>query len=273
MFERLKILQDTYNGLPKEGRDRYIKSFDTDLELQNEVKVLAKHYLNRTIKGCSWCALGAFLELLKLNSQKMEQKDNNNILGFKLLAGTLLHDPINKEFSKILTPQSLTDELALYHLALNPRARDYFSQLPENIDELLNKYIQEQSEGALKGADDVKGRQLDAMRSRLTIMKKAFENVETLQAERKLEIEALETKIVESEQVNESAGVLKLKAISEGIENIEVEIRAAIISCLSEEMSDNQIVDSLNEYVTSKKVTKTRLRKLIHEVRAEKTEE
>ena len=107
MIERLKAIQDTYNGLSKEGKDRYIRSFDTDSQLQEEVRVLAKHFLNRTIKGCSWCALGAFLDLLRLNQKDMEQKENSNKLGFQLLAGTLLHDPINKDFSKIL-PTKIT---------------------------------------------------------------------------------------------------------------------------------------------------------------------
>lgn len=215
MIERLKAIQDTYNGLSKEGKDRYIRSFDTDSQLQEEVRVLAKHFLNRTIKGCSWCALGTFLDLLRLNQKDMEQKTKNNKLGFQLLAGTLLHDPINKDFSKILTPQSLTDELALYHLALNPRAKEYFSRMPANVDELVDEYIREQSEGALKDAGDIKNRQINAMKTQLAVMQKAYDNVEASQKERKAEIDALSERIAEAENMKKSAVSEKLKEIAD----------------------------------------------------------
>lgn len=215
MIERLKAIQDTYNGLSKEKKDRYIQSFDTDSQLQEEVRVLAKHFLNRTIKGCSWCALGAFLDLLRLNQNDMEQKTKNNKLGFQLLAGTLLHDPINKDFSKILTPQSLTDELALYHLALNPRAKEYFSRMPANVDELVDEYIREQSEGALKDAGDIKNRQINAMKTQLAVMQKAYDNVQVSQKERKAEIDALFERIAEAENMKKSAVSEKLKEIAD----------------------------------------------------------
>lgn len=214
MIERLKAIQDTYNGLSKEGKDRYIRSFDTDSQLQEEVRVLAKHFLNRTIKGCSWCALGAFLDLLRLNQKDMEQKENSNKLGFQLLAGTLLHDPINKDFSKILTPQSLTDELALYHLALNPRAKEYFARMPDNVDELVDDYIREQSEGALKDAGDVKNRQINAMKTQLAIMQKAYDNIEASQKERKAEIDALSARISEVEKGKKSDVSDKVKEVA-----------------------------------------------------------
>lgn len=215
MIERLKAIQDTYNGLSKEGKDRYIRSFDTDSQLQEEVQVLAKHFLNRTIKGCSWCALGAFLDLLRLNQKDMEQKENSNKLGFQLLAGTLLHDPINKDFSKILTPQSLTDELALYHLALNPRAKEYFSRMPANVDELVDEYIRGQSEKVLKYVGDVKNRQINAMKTQLAVMQKAYDNIEASQKERKAEIDALSERIAEVENMKKSAVSEKLKEIAD----------------------------------------------------------
>lgn len=318
MIERLKAIQDTYNGLSKEKKDRYIQSFDTDSQLQEEVRVLAKHYLNRTIKGCSWCALGAFLDLLRLNQKDMEQKENSNKLGFQLLAGTLLHDPINKDFSKILTPQSLTDELALYHLALNPRAKEYFARMPDNVDELVDDYIREQSEGALKDAGDVKNRQINAMKTQLAIMQKAYDNIEASQKERKAEIDALSERIAEAENMKKSAVSEKLKEIADKMAkdqktedstkesgekgpedetdkapessdlNAEgntdpvepqgdgtapkedeyiAEVYKRIVQYNDEGKTITEIVDMFAEDVAAKKITKTRIKEMIKEVR------
>ena len=315
MIERLKAIQDTYNGLSKEGKDRYIRSFDTDSQLQEEVRVLAKHFLNRTIKGCSWCALGAFLDLLRLNQKDMEQKENSNKLGFQLLAGTLLHDPINKDFSKILTPQSLTDELALYHLALNPRAKEYFSRMPANVDELVDEYIREQSEGALKDAGDVKNRQINAMKTQLAVMQKAYDNVEASQKERKAEIDALSARISEVEKGKKSDVSDKIKEVAEKMakpqgertsskeegENFPedetdkvpdlhaegntdpvepqgertsskedeyiAEVHKRIVQYNDEGKTITEIVDMFAEDVAAKKITKTRIKEMIKDVR------
>lgn len=278
MIERLKAIQDTYNGLSKEGKDRYIRSFDTDSQLQEEVRVLAKHFLNRTIKGCSWCALGAFLDLLRLNQKNMEQKENSNKLGFQLLAGTLLHDPINKDFSKILTPQSLTDELALYHLALNPRAKEYFARMPDNVDELVDDYIREQSEGALKDAGDVKNRQINAMKTQLAIMQKAYDNIEASQKERKAEIDALSARISEvekgksdvSDKIKEVADKMA-KPQGDGTASKEdeytAEVHKRIVQYNDEGKTITEIVDMFAEDVAAKKITKTRIKEMIKEVR------
>ena len=271
MIERLKAIQDTYNGLSKEGKDRYIRSFDTDSHLQEEVRVLAKHFLNRTIKGCSWCALGAFLDLLRLNQKDMEQKENSNKLGFQLLAGTLLHDPINKDFSKILTPQSLTDELALYHLALNPRAKEYFSRMPANVDELVNNYIREQSEGALKDAGDVKNRQLNAMQAQLAIMQKAYDNVEASQKERKAEIDALSARIDEMKDEKKSGESPEGDEADEKDSANESEylgqVRAKIAEYNATKMTIEDMVSMFDQDVSENKITKTRIKELIKEVR------
>lgn len=318
MIERLKAIQDTYNGLSKEDKDRYIRSFDTDSQLQEEVRVLAKHFLNRTIKGCSWCALGAFLDLLRLNQKDMEQKTKKNKLGFQLLAGTLLHDPINKDFSKILTPQSLTDELALYHLALNPRAKEYFSRMPANVDELVDEYIREQSEGALKDAGDIKNRQINAMKTQLAVMQKAYDNVQVVLKERKAEIDALSERIAEAENMKKSAVSEKLKEIADKMAkdqktedstkesgekgpedetdrapessdlNTEgntdpvepqgdktapkedeyiAEVYKRIVQSNDEKKTITEILDMFAEDVAAKKITKTRVKEMIKEVR------
>ena len=245
----------------------------------------------------------------------MEQKENSNKLGFQLLAGTLLHDPINKDFSKILTPQSLTDELALYHLALNPRAKEYFSRMPANVDELVDDYIREQSEGALKNAGDVKNRQINAMKTQLAIMQKAYDNVEASQKERKAEIDALSARISEAEKGKKSDVSDKIKEVADKVAKSQgdgtaskedgekapedeadkapdlnaegntdpvepqgdgtaskedeyiAEVHKRIVQYNDEGKTITEIVDMFAEDVAAKKITKTRIKEMIKEVR------
>lgn len=60
---------------------------------------------------------------------------------YELRAGTLLHDPINKEFSKILTPRNITEDLCLYHIAFNKNALSYFTRVPEDLNDRLEKFM------------------------------------------------------------------------------------------------------------------------------------
>jgi hypothetical protein len=100
-----------------------------DAALRHEVEVLAKHFLGRSVSGCGNCYFDAYMELVN----KREMKETK----FRVRAGAVLYDPVNKDAGKILTAANCTDELALYHLLHNPNCRKYFSVLPENLDELL----------------------------------------------------------------------------------------------------------------------------------------
>lgn len=66
---------------------------------------------------------------------------------YKLRAGTLLHDPINKDFNMILTPARLTEPLALYHLAYNPKAIQYFEVFPDDLADRISKFLADESNG------------------------------------------------------------------------------------------------------------------------------
>lgn len=65
----------------------------------------------------------------------------NKTLEYELYPGTILHDPINKNFDMILMPPKLTESLALYHLAFNARADKYFVKKPADIDKRIADFI------------------------------------------------------------------------------------------------------------------------------------
>jgi len=126
MIERLKILQSKTFASYAELRD----ALKNDRELRNEVMELSRYFLKRSVSGCSNCFFDAYMELF--NIKNMEDK-----IRFQIKRGAVLYDPVNKDVNKILSALNCTEELALYHLKNNPDSREYFSVLPDNVDELI----------------------------------------------------------------------------------------------------------------------------------------
>lgn len=227
MLDRLAKLQAEYASLPPAGRDAYLHRLDTDKAFQSEVSALAMHFLGKRVGGCGWCALSALVELLKLNQKKIEKMERKNTLGFRVLAGTFLHDPVNRDAGKILTPHTLSDDLALYHLAFNPNSRKYFTSLPDNVDELVAAYIRNISAEAAEAARDVKTRQLSALKAKRAAIRKAYDNAVQSVEELEKTLIDLDERIYDQEKEAEEASKAEEKpvlrdaeAIPEGIDRL-----------------------------------------------------
>lgn len=205
MLDRLAKLQAEYASLPPAGRDAYLHRLDTDKAFQREVSALALHFLGKRVGGCGWCALSALVELLKLNQKKIEKMERKNTLGFRVLAGTFLHDPVNRDAGKILTPHTLSDDLALYHLAFNPNSRKYFTSLPDNVDELVAAYIRNISAEAAEAARDAKTRQLSALKAKRAELRKAYDNAVHSVGELEKTLLDLDERIYDLEKAAEGA--------------------------------------------------------------------
>lgn len=206
MLDRLAKLQAEYASLPPAGRDAYLHRLDTDKAFQREVSALALHFLGKRVGGCGWCALSALVELLKLNQKKIEKMERKNTLGFRVLAGTFLHDPVNRDVGKILTPHTLSDDLALYHLAFNPNSRKYFTALPDNVDELVAEYLGNVSAEAAEAARDAKTRQLSALKAKRAAIRKAYDNAAQSLEELEKTLVDLDERIYDLEKAAEEAG-------------------------------------------------------------------
>lgn len=221
MLDRLAKLQAEYASLPPAGRDAYLHRLDTDKAFQREVSALALHFLGKRVGGCGWCALSALVELLKLNQKKIEKMERKNTLGFRVLAGTFLHDPVNRDAGKILTPHTLSDDLALYHLAFNPNSRKYFTALPDNVDELVAAYIRNISAEA---ARDVKNRQLSALKAKRAAIRKAYDNAVQSVEELEKTLIDLDERIYDQEKEAEEASKAEEKPVLRAAEAIPAEI-------------------------------------------------
>lgn len=221
MLDRLAKLQAEYASLPPAGRDTYLHRLDTDKAFQREVSALALHFLGKRVGGCGWCALSALVELLKLNQKKIEKMERKNTLGFRVLAGTFLHDPVNRDAGKILTPHTISDDLALYHLAFNPNSRKYFTALPDNVDELVAAYIRNISAEA---ARDVKNRQLSALKAKRAAIRKAYDNAVQSVEELEKTLIDLDERIYDLEKEAEEASKAEEKPVLRAAEVIPEEI-------------------------------------------------
>lgn len=128
MIERLDIL--------KENRKQYANAqavFDAfkNEAFKIEVTELASYFLGRKITGCKNCFFDAYMELINLSTEKAMGKENCQ---YELLAGALLQDP-NGNTDKNVSNSNITNELAEYHLNINPDCVRFFQRMPEKVVE------------------------------------------------------------------------------------------------------------------------------------------
>ena len=144
MEARLKRFQAEHRGLAN-NRSAFDAKRASDPAFAAEIEALYKYFVGTFRRYCGNCWHDAFIQLLTI--KKMNSKSH-----FRVLAGTLLHDPVNRDVKYMLTPQRLADmgdDLALRHLANNPKAVEYFEKpLPENLDELIADYRKRHAEPA-----------------------------------------------------------------------------------------------------------------------------
>lgn len=271
MIERLRTLQGRYRSLDKREQSQLLASLDTDTDLQEEVRDLAAHFLGRKVSGCSFCALSALWELLALNLEKMEKKEQNNTLGFALRAGTFLIDPVNHEVDKILTPHTLTDDLALYHLSFNPASRDYFTHLPQDVDARIDAYIRGLADDTANLVLDGQTRSIEALRLKRNSLKAAYDNDAKDLEQRRIQIEELDARIAAAEaqqaplakRISQSGDAAD--APDELFENTARELIAGYVA---DGQTVAQITENLSGDVASGRITKSRIKQLVREVKS-----
>ena len=149
MLEKLRAYQSKYGSLKGEAYRAHTLELEKSPALHREVDELSQYFLNRPVSRCGFCLIEADLALRRITEQQMKNVAHPD---YELRAGTLLHDPINREFSKILTPRNITEELCLYHIAFNKDALSYFTLVPEDLNERLEKFMARYGRG-MQGKD------------------------------------------------------------------------------------------------------------------------
>lgn len=88
-------------------------------------------------KNCPDCWFDAFLALMRGDLAQMKKRAERS---FELRAGALLIAP-NGDSTKLCNMNTLTDELALYHLSTHPACIELFDRYPRNWETLVAEYV------------------------------------------------------------------------------------------------------------------------------------
>ena len=150
---------------------------------------------------------------------------------YELRAGTLLHDPINKEFSKILTPRNITEDLCLYHIAFNKNALSYFTRVPEDLNERLEKFMVRYGKEMPDKDMEIKKRQAQVLSKQIDSVKAELEELNKKQIE-------LNAKLDEYSKVMEAIHAILDSASAEEKTEEKTEVKPADIDTEVKEFID-----------------------------------
>ena len=180
MLERLRAYQSKYGSLKGEAYRAHTLELEKNPALHREVDELSRYFLNKSVSRCGFCLIEADLALRRITEQQMKNVAHPD---YELRAGTLLHDPINKEFSKILTPRNITEELCLYHIAFNKDALSYFTRVPEDLNDRLEKFMARYGKEMPDKDVEIKKRQAQVLSKQIESVKAELEELNKKQTE------------------------------------------------------------------------------------------
>lgn len=180
MLERLRAYQSKYGSLKGEAYRAHTLELEKNPALHREVDELSRYFLNKAVSRCGFCLIEADLALRRITEQQMKNVAHPD---YELRAGTLLHDPINKEFSKILTPRNITEELCLYHIAFNKDALSYFIRVPEDLNDRLEKFMARYGKEMPDKDVEIKKRQAQVLSKQIDSVKAELEELNKKQIE------------------------------------------------------------------------------------------
>lgn len=180
MLERLRAYQSKYGSLKGEAYRAHTLELEKNPALHREVDELSRYFLNKSVSRCGFCLIEADLALRRITEQQMKNVAHPD---YELRAGTLLHDPINKEFSKILTPRNITEELCLYHIAFNKDALSYFTRVPEDLNDRLEKFMSRYGKEMPDKDVEIKKRQAQVLSKQIDSVKAELEELNKKQIE------------------------------------------------------------------------------------------
>lgn len=180
MLERLRAYQSKYGSLKGEAYRAHTLELEKNPALHQEVDELSRYFLNKSVSRCGFCLIEADLALRRITEQQMKNVAHPD---YELRAGTLLHDPINKEFSKILTPGNITEDLCLYHIAFNRDALSYFTRVPEDLNDRLEKFMVRYGKEMPDKDVEIKKRQAQVLSKQIESGKAELEELNKKQTE------------------------------------------------------------------------------------------
>lgn len=133
-LEKLTWLESWYNEnkADLQGQPALVKAIKANTMVQRIIESLYFQLFNKPLNGCGSCLADGLATLLHYSRKNIKAIMNCR---FKLKAGVLLADPFNA--LPMVTSGNLTDELAIAYLKANPARISMFSEVPNDLDELL----------------------------------------------------------------------------------------------------------------------------------------
>ena len=186
MLEKLRAYQSKYGSLRGEAYRAHTLELEKNPALHREVDELSRYFLNKSVSRCGFCLIEADLALRRITEEQMKNVAHPD---YELRAGTLLHDPINKEFSKILTPRNITEDLCLYHIAFNKDALSYFTRVPGDLNERLEKFMSRYGKEMPDKDVEIKKRQAQVLSKQIDSVKAELEELVKKQNELNAKLE------------------------------------------------------------------------------------
>lgn len=111
---------------------------DTANAFRADTEALYEKYFKAKLnKNCPDCWFDAFLALMRGDLAQMKKRAERS---FELRAGALLVAP-NGDATKLCNMNTLTDELALYHLSTHPACIELFDRYPRDWETLVAEYV------------------------------------------------------------------------------------------------------------------------------------
>ncbi len=140
-----------YSALtPKAAKAKALSDAAFRVETESLYSVFyPQHPLNRS---CGECWADAFALLILTDIDKLMATKESK---FALLNGAILRDYKGGDSKKLATAANLTDDLAIYHLAANPKNIEKFSKYPDNWRQLVATWKGQQTKAAKKAAGAV----------------------------------------------------------------------------------------------------------------------
>ena len=186
MLERLRAYQSKYGHLRGEAYRAHTLELEKNPALHREIDELSRYFLDKSVSRCGFRLIEADLALRRITEQQMKNVAHPD---YELRAGTLLHDPINKEFSKILTPRNITEDLCLYHIAFNKNALSYFTRVPEDLKDRLEKFMSRYGKEMPDKDVEIKERQAQVLSKQIDSVKVELEELNKRQIELNAKLE------------------------------------------------------------------------------------
>lgn len=173
-FNTIKAAQNLFRDKVNQLKGQQITDFVADYSTRKLISDCYFKLFRKSVAGCDNCYFDAMIEICHINLQNFMSRISSK---FALRAGALLQDRFG-DHSKMCNAHTITDELALYHLATNPGVDKFFTMLPPDWQKQVSEYkktMGAEKQPAMEAPAQEKTRGIDTAIERIQLKKQGGE--------------------------------------------------------------------------------------------------